>query len=142
MLIVLVFHKATLLSVFTLIKNTYSTFFLSVSSQCRNHKKPKLKFNHYKSNNAREVGSMKQSEESCLVTGVCVFSVSGAFFSSSLFLPTLCSSCSPLLCFFPCPSPLAPCQASRVVGSRLGSVVQGEQALRELPHGPMVTYLY
>lgn len=38
--------------------------------------------------------------------------------------------------------PLAPRQVSHVVGSRLGSVVQGERALRELPHGPSVTYLY
>lgn len=92
---------------------------------------------------------MKQSEENCVWFLDFVFSQSfGPFFSSflvppqavlllfSLTLP-LSTSISLALCQIYLPKSL-----SSVTYSRLGSVVQGEQALRELLDVPKFTYLY
>ena len=90
---------------------------------------------------------MKQSEENCIWFLDFVFSQSfGPFF----LLPCSSPSCAPLVLLNSafihihpsCPSSDLHAQVSSVACSRLGSVVQGEQALRELPDVPKVTYLY
>lgn len=94
LLIVLVSHKATLLNVFTLLKNTYNTFSVSVSSQCRNQQEKYLNLIIIKITIPEEWvawSSLKRTVFGFWI--LCFPSLLGLFF----LLPCSSPSCAPLV---------------------------------------------